>query len=334
MLVVATNSRRLTNYCIFAAIVPFDACITYKSPCSPDASVDDGWFICDYHLKLRFKMAKLVLPIFDEDDNQFKRTVARHLVGHKDKNRILVPTAQNYETVLNLNGMMQSEQLIFHLIYNNTRRVNEICNMLQNSESYITNTYNIIENIYSHTQNILALTDPKAYCSRVSRDDVRYFNVNRNNTVRDITFNNYTGFLQNLIRRAVAPEILQIDSEELRLRNCATCDITENGLTATVEGTELYNPIKNCDIVGRQPNRLQIRNVLKFEGDTRGLERTLARYEEYPMYVPLFLGYQLIKSQNNVLDVNNLFPQINPSPEETAPVPATAPPAPVMEMTT
>ncbi|ANF29704.1 vp39 [Catopsilia pomona nucleopolyhedrovirus] len=309
-------SRRLTNHCIFSAIVPFDSCITYRSPCSPDASVDDGWFICDYHLRLRFKMAKMVLPIFDEDDNQYKRTIARHLIGHKDEGvrRILVPTATNYETVFNLPSMMQSEQLIFHLIYNNTTRVNEICNALRNSESYMENTYSIIENVYSSTRNILALTDPNAYCSRVARDDTRYFDISspeggiRAGGAGDQVFSQFSGFLQNLIRRAVAPETLQIDSEELRLRNCATCRIDATGLVASVEGTELYNPIRNSDIIRYQPNRLQVRNVLKFEGDTRALERSLNRYEEYPMYAPLFLGYQLINSENNLLRANNFVP--------------------------
>ncbi|AKN80972.1 VP39 [Lonomia obliqua multiple nucleopolyhedrovirus] len=321
-------SRRLRNHCIFSAIVPFDSCITYRSPCSPDASLDDGWFICDYHLRLRFKIAKMVLPIFDEADSQFKRTLGRHLVGHKDKGaqRILIPTAENYETIFNLAGMMQSEQLIFHLIYNNTQQVNAICNLLKTSENYMDNTYNVIENVYSSTRNILALTDPNAYCSRVSRDDLRYFDVNnaRNaagGSTGDVIFGRFPGYLQNLIRRAVAPEILQIDTEELRLRNCPTCVISNEGLVASVEGTELYNPIRTNDVIRHQPNRLQVRNVLKFEGDTQKLERTLSKYEEYPIYVPLFLGYQLINSENNILRTNNFIPavQVNYAPTAAAP---------------
>jgi Baculovirus major capsid protein VP39 len=325
MALVVPASRRLKNHCIFGAVVPFDACLTYKSPCSPDAFVDDGWFICDYHVRLRFKMAKMGLPIFDEDYNRFKRTIARHLVGHKETldKRILVPTQANYESVLRINTMMQSEQLIFHLIYNDTAKVQDICNLLKHSETYFDNTYSMIEEVYSRTRNILALTDPQAFCSRVSTDEDRYFDTitsrpaaaggapaSNRNALANTTFQTFPGFLQNLIKRAVAPEILQIDGEELRLRNCATCQITAEGLVATVDGPQLYNPIQNNDIIKNKPNRLQVRNVLKFEGDTRTLERTLARYEEYPTYVPLFLGYQLINSENSVLRTNNFVPSV------------------------
>nr|AFS51946.1 DekiORF68 [Dendrolimus kikuchii nucleopolyhedrovirus] len=327
------SSRRLTNHCIFASVVPFDACITYKSPCSSDASVDDGWFICDYHLRLRFKIAKMVLPIFDEDDNQFKRTIGRHLVGNKDERRVLVPTAETYQNVFNLPSMMQSEQLIIHLIYNNAARVNEICEALKGNENYFDNTYSIIENVYSSTSNILALTDPNAYCSRVSRDDERYFDITNADALGrlegDIQFRRFSGFLQNLIRRAVAPEIMQIDGTELRFRNCATCRIDATGLVATVPdgGAELYNPVSSRDIVkyNNRPNRLQVRSVLKFEGDTRVLDRALSRYEEYPMYVPLFLGLQLVNAENNLLRANNFIP----SARQTVPtIFATAPPGP------
>ncbi|AGR57102.1 VP39 [Choristoneura rosaceana nucleopolyhedrovirus] len=308
-------SRRSTNHCIFGAIQPFDACITYRSPCSSDASVDDGWFICDYHLKLRFKMAKMVLPIYDEDDNQYKRTIARHLVGNQEREekRILVPTVNNYTTVFNLTGMMLAEQLIFHLIYNNQEEVNRICNSLQNNENFIDNTYSVVENVYNSTRNILSLTDPQTYCSRVANDDLRYFDTTppiAGNELGngDTVFNNMPGFLRNLIRRAVAPETLQIDSQNLRLRNCSTCRIDNTGLVATIDGTELYNPVRSTDIIKTRPNRLQIRNILKFEGDTRALERTLGRYEEYPMYVPLFLGHQLVDVQNDILRANNFLP--------------------------
>ncbi|QDL56966.1 VP39 [Dione juno nucleopolyhedrovirus] len=309
------SSRRSTNHCVFGAIEPFDSCITYRSPCSSDASVDDGWFICDYHLKLRFKMSKMVLPIFDEDDNQYKRTIARHLVGHKERGdkRILVPTRNNYMTVFNLPSMMLSEQLIFHLIYDNRLEVNRICASLKNNENFMESTYSVVENVYNSTRNILSLTDPQAYCSRVANDDVRFFDatvVNNNYQAGngDTVFNNMPGFLRNLIRRAVAPETLQIDTEDLRLRNSNTCVINDTGLVATVEGTELYNPVRSSDIIKTRPNRLQIRNVLKFEGDTRALERALGRYEEYPLFVPLFLGYQLVNLQNDILRANNFIP--------------------------
>ena len=130
------------NRCIFASIVSFDACITYKSPCSPDAYHDDGWFICNNHLIKRFKMSKMVLPIFDEDDNQFKMTIARHLVGNKERGikRILIPSATNYQDVFNLNSMMQAEQLIFHLIYNNENAVNTIFENLKYTEGFTSNT--------------------------------------------------------------------------------------------------------------------------------------------------------------------------------------------------
>ncbi|USC25933.1 vp39 [Palpita vitrealis nucleopolyhedrovirus] len=315
------------NRCIFSSIVSFDACITYKSPCSPDAYYDDGWFICNEHLVKRFKMSKMVLPIYDEDDNQFKMTIARHLVGHaedKPLKRILVPTSANYQEVFNLNSMMQAEQLIFHMIYNNNNAVNEICNNLRVTEGFANNTQHIIYDVYSNTKSILDMTDPQTFCSRVSKDELRFFgstSANEQNiTPADTYFNQFSGFLQNLIRRAVAPEIIQIDKEELRLRNCATCIINAEGLIASVpSGVELYNPLRRNDIaaVRNQPNRLQIRNVLKFEGDTRELDRTLSGYEEYCTSVPLFLGIQLINAENNTLNRTlNANARLAPTTEE------------------
>ncbi|AJD09226.1 major viral capsid protein [Condylorrhiza vestigialis mutiple nucleopolyhedrovirus] len=305
-------SQRSTNHCLMGCADSFNPCATYKSPCSADASVDDGYFYCNYHLKRDFKMSKMVLPIFDEDDNQYKRTIARHLVGHKDTDykRILVPTFNNYQQVLNVSSRMLSEQLIFHMIYDNRIEIERICNSLRNSESFLDDTYSVVEKVYNSARNILSLTDPQAYCSRVANDDVRYFDVTNANQggPGDVVFNNLPGFLRNLIRRAVAPETLQIDNEDLRLRNCSTCLIDNRGLVATVEGTELYNPVRASDIIRTRPNRLKLRNVLKFEGNTRALERTLNRYEEYPMYVPLFLGYQLINLQNDILRANNFIP--------------------------
>lgn len=275
------------------------------------------------------------LPIFDEDDNQYKRTIARHLVGSKDTKRVLVPTAANYMKEFNLQSMMLAEQLIIHLIYNNTGEINRICGALQQNENFFDNTYSIVESVYSSTHNILTLTDPNTYCSRVNNDDMRLFDVLSGTSHQpgrgDVVFDKMPGFLRNLIRRAVAPETLQMETEELRLRNCHTCEINDNGLVATVNGTELYNPMRSLDIIKTRPNRLQIRNVLKFEGDTRALERTLGRYEEYPMYVPLFLGYQLVTSQNEILRSNNFAPtargtfsNINTQTQQTTPT-VTAP---------
>jgi hypothetical protein len=300
--------------------------------------------------------------------------MGRHLVDHRKKDRILIPSVDNYQTVLNISGLLKAEQLIFHLIYKNTTAVEEICRSLGNSESFMENSYSTVEEIFSQTQNILALTDPTAYCSRVSRDEQRFFNTNilvapvpdqakidtattafrdaqtaydaavaanindptanpqstvdtaatvLNTARRDyyvaatglpdvnanIVFNKLPGFLQNLVRKAVAPEILQIDLEDIRLNNAATCQITAGGLIASVpSGAELYNPVQSDEIAKNKPNRLQVRNVLKFEGDTRQLDRSLANYEEHQPGVKLFLGYQLISSENNILRVNNFLP--------------------------
>jgi hypothetical protein len=45
----ALSTNRLRNYCVFGAVQPFDNCRAYGSPCSPDSTNNDGWFICDYH---------------------------------------------------------------------------------------------------------------------------------------------------------------------------------------------------------------------------------------------------------------------------------------------
>jgi hypothetical protein len=240
-------------------------------------------------------------------------------VGHKERGdqRILVPTRANYESVLKVPTLMQSEQLIVHMIYDNARRINEICNSIRNVE-YMEGVHQIIEEVYSNTRSILALTDPNAFCSRVAQDELRYFSpyegaaAPEGAATADTVFARMPGFLQNFIKRAVQPEMLQIDTEELRLRNCPTCRIDSRGLVAEVDGVQLYNPIKPNDIIRFQPNRLQVRNVLKFEGDTRSLAKTLSYYEEYPLEVPLYLGRQIISSDNNLLRANYFLPTLPP----------------------
>ncbi|AKR17372.1 VP39 [Urbanus proteus nucleopolyhedrovirus] len=291
LLPLGVSSTRLKNYCVYGAIQPFDSCRVYGTPCSPDANINDKWFICEYHCSIRFKIEKMVMPIPDAEGTVYNRTVGRSLVNHKTEgdNRILIPTRYNYETVLNVRAMPLAEQLVTHMIYENKPEQDRICQLLQYNENFETNMYPIVENIYSKTIAILSMTDNTRYCSQVQTNDTRIFADQTSNAV----FVNMPKFLQNLILRCVAPEILRIDEEELLLRNCATCNLYEDGLRADVN---LYNPVVPKYRSGYNDSVLQVESVLKFRGNSNALQTNLARYEEYPIVVPLISGNQILST--------------------------------------
>ncbi|AXS67734.1 vp39 [Cryptophlebia peltastica nucleopolyhedrovirus] len=287
-------SNRLRNYCIFGAVQSFDPCFRYGNQCSSDSSVDDGWFICEYHSSVHFKIEKMVLPIPDADNNIYYRTVGRSLVGDKEMGnaRVLIPSHKNYETVLNVEGLPLAERLIIYIIYGDKTNQDNICKILQYNENYREQTYKIVEEVYSKTMTILNMTDPTVFCSRVAYDNRLYSNADENeNDIGDQNFIKLPNFIKNLIEKAVAPEIIKIDTETLCIRNCPTCKIDSTGLVADVT---LYNPVKPKHRVNVNENILRVENVLKFQGNANALQRSLARYDNYSIDVPLILGKQTL----------------------------------------
>jgi Baculovirus major capsid protein VP39 len=293
------TNRGVKSYCIFNGVQPIDSCRRYESPCTPDNTVDDKFLICEGHL-LPLKMEKRYLPIPDADGNTYNRSVAISLVHHDavGDERILIPTKNNYQTVLKLNNLSYAEQLVWHKIYENEAEQERICSLLEANERYQTETYAIAENIITKTDAILAMANPRSYCTRAATEIARVFGTETDSST---VYQQMPPFMQNLINRAVAPEVMQIENVSLMLRNCATCHIRDVGLLADVP---LYNPIipKYANRVNQ--NLLRIENVLKFKGNANALQRILNRYPPYPIEVPLFLGEQIVTTVNSVIQRN------------------------------
>ncbi|ADB84417.1 Vp39 [Apocheima cinerarium nucleopolyhedrovirus] len=245
-------------------------------------------------------MEKRYLPIPDADGNTYNRSIAISLVHHDavGDERILIPTKNNYQTVLKLNNLSYAEQLVWHKIYENEAELERICTLLEANERYQTETYAIAENIITKTDTILAMANPRSYCTRAATEVARIFGTETNSYS---VYQQMPPFMQNLINRAVAPEVMQIENVSLMLRNCSTCHIRDVGLLADVP---LYNPIipKYANRVNQ--NLLRIENVLKFKGNANALQRILNRYPPYPIEVPLFLGEQIVTTVNSVVQKN------------------------------
>ncbi|QWO71623.1 VP39 [Orgyia pseudotsugata single capsid nuclopolyhedrovirus] len=294
------NATRRKSYCVFNAVQPLDGCRSYGSPCTSDNTIDDGFYICDGHL-LPFKMEKMSLPIPDADGNKYNRTLARSLVSHTDvgDKRILVPTKNNYQTVLHVNNMSNAEQLVWHMIYENEPEQERICKLLEANENFQTRTYPIAENIFSVTTSILAMTNPRRYCSRVNSNTERIWGAGDANNEAGRTFLAMPPFIQNLISTAVAPEKMRIDDNTLLIRESPTCHIRESGLVADVA---LYNPKRSKYVSDNDNlNVVKMTTNLKFEGNAYALRRQLTRYEAYEIGAPLFLGEQIVTTANTAL---------------------------------
>jgi Baculovirus major capsid protein VP39 len=307
------------NLCIFGAVQPFDACRTYSSPCSPDANVKDDWFICEYHASIRFKIEKMVLPISDGEGNTLYRTVGKSLVSDtaEGNERILIPTRNNYESVLKLNALSLPEQLVFHMIYDNRDKQERVCDMLRYNESIQTDIYEIVENVYNRTATVLALTDPGRYCSRVSNNSTRVYGGNDRDAIAMDVINQMPGFLKNLINQCVAPQDLMLEGKNLQLRESPTCSIDNTGLVANVP---LYNPVRPRYRSGYNKDLLHIEQTLRITGSDAALNKLLARYEPYPVVVPLILGTETMLTANSERPVpqraplpprDNLLPPLN-----------------------
>ncbi|AOL56799.1 VP39 [Chrysodeixis includens nucleopolyhedrovirus] len=316
-------SNRMNNYCIFQAVRPFDVCRTYGSPCSPDANVDDGWFICDFHASVRFKMEKMSMPIVDGEGNTYYRTVGKSLVNHKavGNDRILIPTRENYQTVLNVMALPLPEQLVLHIIYNNYEAQEQVCQSLRYNESFQLELVNIVNDLYSITTHVLSQTDPTRFCSVVKNNSARTYSWDdESDDISERVVASMPPFLQNLINKCVAPQIMKISTESLEFRNCATCRFDSTGLVANVP---FYNPVQPKYRSGINENFLQIENVLKFKGNATALQRSLARYEQYPMMVPLIMGSEILKADDGtrptILPISVPREVIPPFPPANAP---------------
>nr|QIT08140.1 capsid protein [Lymantria dispar multiple nucleopolyhedrovirus] len=328
----ALSTNRLRNYCVFGAVQPFDNCRAYGSPCSPDSTNNDGWFICDYHSSIRFKIEKMVLPIPDAEGNIYNRTVGKSLVNHKTLGaaRVLIPTRDNYKTVLNLNSMSLAEQLVTHMIYDNVEEQEAVCKALQHNENFQTETYRLAEDMFNRTSAILAMTNPRRYCSQVNSNYARIWTTDDVNVAGNV-FESMPPFLKNLINVAVAPEQIMIDEETLVIRNCPTCNIDDSGLVANVQ---LYNPVVPRYRSTFNENVLHVENVLKFKGNANALQKSLSRYEPYPIVVPLMLGTQTLNTSSAykqfTVPTRDDFAALNQRTGAAAapPAPAAAPAAP------
>ncbi|AGE89931.1 VP39 capsid [Spodoptera littoralis nucleopolyhedrovirus] len=281
-------NSRMKNYCAFQGVRPieFNQCSNYRSPCSEDASQNDGVFMCQYHLSRFFKIEKTSIAIPDGTGQKLYRIVGKSLVSHNARanDRILIPTQENYQAVMNVSMLPPAERLVLHLIYNNRTAAAEICNQLRQQENFRSD---VVENVTSMVYRIIQITDPEAFCSVVASNDIRSFG---NEADMTRTYNSLPPFIKNLINTLVAPEVLTLGNNTFPLKACATVSITTNGLQAV----QLYNEVEPKYLYNRNDNILEIRNVIQFIGNSDALNKKLARYECYPLVVQLFLGSQTI----------------------------------------
>lgn len=233
----------------------------------------------------------MVLPIPDGEGTIYNRSVGKSLVSESDENRILIPTATNYEEVLKLPSMSLPEQLIFHMIYDQPDKQNNICKLLQYNENFHSDLYQVVEQVYNKTAGVLAKTNPERFCARVNTNNYRTYGSADDTNVSNITYNALPGFLKNLIFKSVAPCTMDYTSGSLQLRNAPTCAITEQGLVASAD---IYNPVVPKYVSGYQENILKVDNVLRFKGNAVALQTSLSRYEHYPLVVPLMLGSETL----------------------------------------
>nr|WUR10762.1 VP39 [Calliteara abietis nucleopolyhedrovirus] len=299
------NATRRKSYCVFNAVQPFDACRVYGSPCTPDNTVDDGFFICEGHM-LPLKMEKMVLPIPDADNNLYNRSLAKSLVSHTERgdNRILIPTKSNYQTVLGVNNLSYAEQLVWHMIYENEPEQERICKMLETAERFQTDTYAVAEMLFSTTTSILAMTNPRRYCARISYENERIWGSADNDNLAGQVYLQMPPFMQNLISKAVAPEKMRIEDNTLLIRESPTCHLRDKGLVADVP---LYNPESSKYVPSNEnKNVLNMKTVLKFQGNAVALQQVLARYEPYKIGAPLFLGEQIVTTTKTLLPNRNI----------------------------
>ncbi|AAR28860.1 vp39 [Leucania separata nucleopolyhedrovirus] len=279
---------RMRSYCAFQNVQPMEFInrTSYKSPCSEDASQDDGTYICQYHLSRYFKIEKTSLMIPDGIGTPYYRLIGKSLINQSSRDRILIPTADNYQTVLNLPMMSPSERLIMHMIYRNKALADELCVQFRQQESFSSVK---VELITGPAARLIYMTDPDSYCSSVNNpNEVRLF-------VKDPELRVYTAFppyIKNLINKLVAPEVLTIGATQMMLKNSATVAINNTGLVAI----KLYNEVIPKYVYTRNDNVLEIKNVLQFVGNDNALNKKLARYECHPIIVQLFLGSHTIGS--------------------------------------
>lgn len=266
----------------------------------------------------------MVFPIPDGDYTVYYRSVGKSLISDTNTDRIFIPTKQNYETVLNIPAMSLPEQLVFHMIYDNRAKQDEVCRMLQFNESFQTDLYRVVEQVYNKTAAVLALTDPSRYCSRVSQNAERIYGTNDRNNIADQTYDSMPGFIKNLIYKCVAPQTLDVQGSRLELRNCATCQITEEGLVSHIN---LYNPVVPKYRSNYSDSVVHVENVLKFRGGNKALQTGLARYEPYPLIVPLMLGSEVMVTNKNVkrMPLPQILPPLTIPPGGTIPTATTAP---------
>ncbi len=261
-------------------------------------------------------MEKNSIPISDQEGTTFYRSSGISLVGQEEvgNRRILIPSRNNYETVLNVNQMSTADQLIVHMIYENIQAQKEVCARLRDysglerlSERFDQGVWAPLKMLYERTASILAKTDPNSFCSRINNINVRLYGANdiAENLSDDIV-KKMPPFLRNLIHKCVAPETMKVETKTIMLRNCPTVHIDESGLVASVQ---LYNPITPRYFSKNESDYIRIETVVRFSGNAEALNENISMYCEHPLYVPVMLGIEVITTSNtNVSSSKRYFP--------------------------
>lgn len=299
------------NFCVFQLLPNYqEECNRYDAPqqaCSSDKNIDDGTFVCNYHLRRMFKIEKKTLEIPSGVGQSFKMLIGSTLIQQNDERRVMIPTRSNYEAHFRVPSLTPVEKYVLHVIYGEEGKAREVCEALRDQECYpeafwIKNT--------SIVTMLVAMTNPHALCRPESIRDVRIFDNSPSaapaaaeraaeggepaEPASHRVFMDMPPFIQNLIRRLVRPQVLVLGTERLVLEQLPTCDLVAGqGLTAP----RLYNPVKPSIYAGYlRELRFELRTVVEFEGAATRYQNNLSGYEVFKIIRVLLLGTETIPS--------------------------------------
>lgn len=153
----------LVNYCIFQGVTPpeYYPCDTIRVPCSEDGKNDDGTFICEYHLSKFFMMEKMVLEIPSGMGKSFKTLIGKTLIQQDDQRRIMIPTKQNFKSVLKVDFLSTTERYVIYKIYDQKDDARRLCEDLKNQDYFSEELWSQLSSI---VDQILGRTNPDDFC--------------------------------------------------------------------------------------------------------------------------------------------------------------------------
>lgn len=240
----------------------------------------------------------------------FTMLVGKTLLQQNSKNRIMIPTKDNYETHLKVDMMSATEKFVFYNIYDEPEvtaqgqpgKIRALCESLRGQEFY---TEDVLSDLYSIVAQLKGRVNPAIYCRPIIDESTRNYDAvflggpeEMAQGGQQAVYDNMPVFIKNLIDRLVRPVVLTVTNIEtsypFNLALVPTCNLeADKGLTAPA----LYNPeqppLYNRYGLMREP-KFQIRVLYDFEGRASREQRALANLEVYKVARPLLLGTETV----------------------------------------